>query len=363
VRAALCLLIAACSAASPAPTVRPAPRTAPVARERPVYERFGYRVVDVQYLPYAGMSDEPAMQHTRDPADAGARTCLKRAASELAAFLTADPPKLRRLLEVGGFTQNVVLRLDDYSHAQYRFTALRDARLLWGDNVWTWNATLDDKSVCKVPTPGAATAALGNLLFKLDPDQPDDRKKPTRLEVVVREYGSERPLPDLRIGIHELLVCPQWQDEDKCPVPGRLTAVTDENGTARFDLPHPLWAIDGIKLDGYVTECPHHDQSDTETAHYLNEDSHEGYISPRTTHRYVCRLVRPSVLRVNSANAAIRIAKSIPEVRAWVVQHPEADTTARSEVTSWEVTGMIGDRWVWRVVIDAFDGSYYSNGP
>jgi hypothetical protein len=138
--------------------------------------------------------------------------------------------------------------------------------------------------------------------------------------------------------------------------------VTDTTGIAHLELPHPLWGVDAIKLDGYVTTCPYHDQSDTETAHYLVQDSHDGYLSPRTLHRYVCRLARPSSLRVNSANAALRIAKSIPEVRDWLAQHPEAEITTRSDMTSWEVTGLLDERWVWRIVIDAFDGSSYSNG-
>jgi len=171
------------------------------------------------------------------------------------------------------------------------------------------------------------------------------------IDVIAREYGTERRIPGLTVRIRDLQDCPGR--EDTCPPIQHTSAVTGGDGAAHFELPFPqhdlLWDVESVgKNEGYATHCPFHNHSRAETKHALQK---------MMGSTYVCHLVPFSSLAVFEKQGAIRAAKRLPDVQRWLAKDPRplvvVDDLADAE---WLVT-FETDRGSQVVVVDAIDGS------
>ncbi|HSD88865.1 MAG TPA: hypothetical protein VLB44_15160 [Kofleriaceae bacterium] len=171
------------------------------------------------------------------------------------------------------------------------------------------------------------------------------------IDVIAREYGTERRIPGLTVRIRDLRDCPGR--EDTCPPIQHSSAVTGGDGTAHFELPYPqydlAWDVEAVgKNEGYATHCPFHNHSRAEKKYALQEMNGS---------TYVCHLVPFSSLAVFEKQGAIRAAKRLPDVQRWLAKDPHPAVVVEDMADAeWLVT-LTTDDGSREVVVDAIDGS------
>jgi hypothetical protein len=144
----------------------------------------GYLLAGAEYWPYAGTEDiqypeavlwgfypvkgEIGPGETEPNADSAkpeAIACAQTAYAALRAFVVSDPPKLRRIVELGasqGFVPRFYLWTNDYTRAATPYPpGVREARLWYWKRktpappkppgYWKWESTLTQAGECQIP--------------------------------------------------------------------------------------------------------------------------------------------------------------------------------------------------------------------
>jgi len=180
-----------------------APTTTAAADAEPMttFTLSGYLLAGAEYWPYVGTAeiDYPKAvlwgfypkagviaPGETDPNVADARpeaiACARRAYDALRAFLRADPPALRQIVERGasqGFVPRFYLWTNDYTRAATPYPpGVREARLWYWKRkqpepdrppgYWKWESTLAQDGECRIPSAPQIEAYLAETLKAVD---------------------------------------------------------------------------------------------------------------------------------------------------------------------------------------------------
>jgi hypothetical protein len=165
------------------------------------FELHGYQLTGAEYWPYAGIEEirypedvlwgfypekgvAPPGETEPNPASARpeAVACARRAYDALREFLRADPPALRRIVELGaeeGFVPRFYLWTNDYGRAATPYPpGVREARLWYWKRktpappkppgYWKWESTLTQSGECQIPRREQIDAYLKETLASLE---------------------------------------------------------------------------------------------------------------------------------------------------------------------------------------------------
>lgn len=192
-RAALLVVLAACSSKKPEPAK-------PVADRMDTFTINGYLLAGAEYWPYVGTAeiDYPGAvlwgfypkkgeigpgedTPNVDTANPKAVACAERAYAALRAFVQSNPPKLREIVEKGadkGYVPRFYLWTNDYTRAATPYPpGVREARLWYWKRkepappkppgYWKWESTLTQAGACQIPEPAQIEQALTDELGKI----------------------------------------------------------------------------------------------------------------------------------------------------------------------------------------------------
>lgn len=177
---ALMLLVVACSS-SPKPASTP---VTPATEPMDTFTINGYLLAGAEYWPYVGTAEinypdavlwgfypekgvigPGETTPNAETATPKAVACARTAYDALRAFLQADPPKLRQIVERGaakGYVPRFYLWTNDYTGAATPYPpGVREARLWYWKRkepappkppgYWKWESTLTQAGVCQIP--------------------------------------------------------------------------------------------------------------------------------------------------------------------------------------------------------------------
>ncbi len=202
---AVLLLVGCRTPTSHAPAAREPAASAPSppapATRMATFTLHGYLLAGAEYWPYTGTAeieypaavlwgfypakgelapgeDAPNVDSARPEAIA----CAETAFAALQQFLATDPPKLRRIVEVGeaqGFVPRFYLWTNDYGRAATPYPpGVREARLWYWKRkqpappkppgYWKWESSLTQAGVCQIPQPAQIDAYLSETLRGLE---------------------------------------------------------------------------------------------------------------------------------------------------------------------------------------------------
>ncbi|MGE0549060.1 MAG: hypothetical protein AB7O24_16435 [Kofleriaceae bacterium] len=166
-----------------------ASRPEPVADSGDKMDSFtinGYLLAGAEYWPYSGTAEirypeevlwgfypekgvvpEGETEPNPDSARPEAIACAKTAFAALRAFVSSDPPKLHKIVELGasqGFVPRFYLWTNDYGRAAEPYPpGVREARLWYWKRktpdparppgYWKWESSLTQQGECKIPRP------------------------------------------------------------------------------------------------------------------------------------------------------------------------------------------------------------------
>jgi hypothetical protein len=197
------VMLVACGSAPPPPP-RPAPVT-PIADRMDSFTINGYLLAGAEYWPYVGKDElrypeevlwgfyprkgEIATGETEpnpDSARPEAIACAETSFAALQVFLAANPPQLRRIIELGetqGYVPRFYLWTNDYGRAAEPYPpGVREARLWYWKRkqpepprppgYWKWEATLTQTGACQVPGKEQIDAYLAETLRTLEGARP-----------------------------------------------------------------------------------------------------------------------------------------------------------------------------------------------
>jgi hypothetical protein len=125
--------------------------------------------------------------------------------------------------------------------------------------------------------------------------------------------------------------------------------LTDAHGDARLALTGPMWLVTTISKPGYATSCPI--SSTIATRHRLFQDDEN---------EKTCLLVPRSAFVVSDGDTAIRRARDVPAVAAWLRDHPDARAGSTTSPPEFEVhftVDSLAHPLDATVIVDAIDGS------
>lgn len=162
----------------------------------------GYTLTGAEYWPYVGTADIKYPEEVlwgfypqqgvvpegeTDPNPASARpeaiACAEQAFAALQDFLESDPPKLRKIIEYGMITAQIVPRFylwtNDYGRAATPYPpGMREARLWWWarkqpeppkpPGYWKWESTLTQSGECQIPKQPQIDEALQAMVDKIE---------------------------------------------------------------------------------------------------------------------------------------------------------------------------------------------------
>ena len=197
---------------------------------------------------------------------------------------------------------------------------------------------------------------------------------PQRLEVLLRELGSDRPVAGVRIVLQEVQDCAlgRGATQRSCTPthPRRLSGTADAQGVARFTLPPPRtsattepaglpYAVTSFRAAGYAGRYPL--EEGQPVARQARLEAWEPLAAPANGQRVTYWLVRPTALRVPSADAARGTSAGHAELARWITEH---SATARSVtqrgllwLVQWESTGASPDSEARCAAVDALEGT------
>lgn len=196
-RLALVLLLAACGA-PPAQksVVKPQPAS-PISERMESFTINGYLLAGAEYWPYVGTEDIKYPQEVLwgfypvkgviaagetdpnlDSARPEAIECAQQSFTALQVFLSKNPEKLRRVVELGadqGYVPRFYLWTNDYGRAAEPYPpGMREARLWYWKRkqpeppkppgYWKWEASLTQAGVCQLPRPDQIESYLDEAL-------------------------------------------------------------------------------------------------------------------------------------------------------------------------------------------------------
>lgn len=199
-RLALVLLLAACSGGSQS-TAKVEPPAAPKAKMAS-FTMNGYTLTGAEYWPYAGSEDIKYPEEVlwgfypqqgvvpegeTDPNPASARpeaiACAEKAFAALQDFIKSDPPMLKKIIQHGMITGQIVPRFylwtNDYGRAATPYPpGMREARLWWWarkqpeppkpPGYWKWESTLTQSGECQIPKQPQIDEALKAMTDKIE---------------------------------------------------------------------------------------------------------------------------------------------------------------------------------------------------
>lgn len=196
---AVLVMFVACGS-TPPPPPRPAPVT-PIAERMDAFTINGYLLAGAEYWPYVGKDElrypeevlwgfYPAKgeiptgetEPNPDSARPEAIACAETSFAALQVFLAANPPQLRRIIELGeaeGYVPRFYLWTNDYGRAAEPYPpGVREARLWYWKRkqpappkppgYWKWEATLTQTGACQVPRKDQIEAYLAETLRTLE---------------------------------------------------------------------------------------------------------------------------------------------------------------------------------------------------
>jgi hypothetical protein len=165
------------------------------------FDLNGYTLTGAEYWPYAGTADIDypgdvlwgfypekgvAPPGETDPNPDSARpeaiACARQAFDALHAFLASDPPKLRKIVELGadrGYVPRFYLWTNDYGRAADPYPpGVREARLWYWKRkqpeppkppgYWKWESTLTQAGACTIPRAEQIEQYLTETLAELE---------------------------------------------------------------------------------------------------------------------------------------------------------------------------------------------------
>jgi hypothetical protein len=214
-RRALRGLVVGVAAMALAACVRQAPASRPLARRAPAspisermdtFEINGYVLAGAEYWPYIGKDElrypdevlwgfypvrgQIAPGETTANSDSASReaiACAEHAFSALQVFLASNPPRLRRVVQLGErrglYTPRFYLWVNDYSRAAEPYPhGVREARLWYMQReepaagtppgYWKWEASLMQDGKCHVPGASQIEQYLDGAIAALEGRSP-----------------------------------------------------------------------------------------------------------------------------------------------------------------------------------------------
>ncbi len=198
-------LVAGCGSSPPRQPAEPTQAgatTAQPAAKMATFERSGFLLAGAEYWPYHGGEDIKYPEEVlwgfypekgvvpegeTDPNPASARpeaiACAERAYAALQAFLDEPPAKLRRIIELGTLTGDVVPRFylwtNDYGDAADPYPpGLREARLWYWKRktpeppkppgYWKWESRVTQQGECQIPSEPQIDRYLTDMLAEME---------------------------------------------------------------------------------------------------------------------------------------------------------------------------------------------------
>lgn len=162
----------------------------------------GYTLTGAEYWPYAGTEDIKYPEEVlwgfypqqgvvpegeTDPNPASARpeaiACAEKAFAALQDFIKSDPPMLKKIIDYGMLTAQIVPRFylwtNDYGRAATPYPpGVREARLWWWarkqpdppkpPGYWKWESTVTQSGECQIPHQPQIDEALKAMADKID---------------------------------------------------------------------------------------------------------------------------------------------------------------------------------------------------
>lgn len=193
---ALSSTIAACGSTPKPPPAKPAPAS-PISERMETFTIRGYLLAGAEYWPYTGKEEIrypeevlwgfypskgeiPPGETAPNPDSARPEAvgCATTAFAALQVFLASDPPKLRRIIELGeaqGYVPRFYLWTNDYGRAADPYPpGVREARIWYWKRkqpeppkppgYWKWESTLTQTGDCQVPRAEQIEAYLDETL-------------------------------------------------------------------------------------------------------------------------------------------------------------------------------------------------------
>lgn len=197
---------------------------------------------------------------------------------------------------------------------------------------------------------------------------------PLRLEVLLRELGSDRPVAGVTLVLREVQDCALGRGATRrscTPArPRRLSATADAQGVARFTLPPPRtsattepaglpYAVTTFRAPGYVGRYPLDEGQPI--ARQARLEAWEPLAAPANGQRVTYWLVRPTALRVPSADSARATSAGHADLARWITEHSATARTVTQRgllwLVQWESALASPDSEARCAAVDALEGT------
>ena len=197
---------------------------------------------------------------------------------------------------------------------------------------------------------------------------------PQRLEVLLRELGTDRPVAGVSVVLQEVQDCALGRGATRrscTPArPRRLSGTADAQGVARFTLPPPRtsattepaglpYAVTTFRAPGYVGRYPLDEGQPV--ARQARLEAWEPLAAPANGQRVTYWLVRPTALRVPSADSARATSAGHADLARWVTEHSATARTVTQRgllwLVQWESTLASPDSEARCAAVDALEGT------
>lgn len=220
--------------------------------------------------------------------------------------------------------------------------------------------------LARAPSPPAEAPALPLRPSAMEPSPSGPEPTAKFLAVRLRELGTERPIPSVRITLEENQECvpPKNGVGFGCHPkrPRRLTAKTDASGEARIALPPAAlgYSLRPLSVAGFVGAPP-------EIYPFRRQVPLASWESVGDGQRVTFWLVPPSALRIASPEAAIAASAAHAEMAEWIAKHAGAARGATRVglywYVDWEAAAGGTPAAARCVEVDALEGGVLVSGP